>query len=136
MPIANIGSANSPGITSYTLLIGEDLPIYANVLAATGAVAATFGTPPQASVWRGILWLQAVGIGGTGTTLTVDLEASLDGGITFGKVVTGVTLVAASVGSLQKVDISGLGGNGKLRLNGTTVTLGGATGFNIFGHIG
>lgn len=136
MPIANIDSANSPGITSYTLLMGEDVPLYTNVLAATGALSNTFGVPPQSSVWRGQLWLQAVGIGAGGTALTVDVEVSLDGGTTFAKLATGVALITASVSTAQKVDISGLGGNGKMRLNGTTVTLGGATGFNIFAHIG
>lgn len=140
MPIANITSANSPGITSYTLLIGEDVPLY---FTATGAIAATgaqspFGVPPQSSVWRGNMWLEAVPVGATGGTgaLTVNLEGSFDGGTTFQTIATGVALFTAGAGTIQKVDISGLGGCGKLRLNATTATIGTSSGFNIYAHLG
>lgn len=140
MPIVGIDSANSPNVGSYILLIGEDLPLY---FTATGAISTTgaqapFGVPPQSSVWRGNLWLEAVSVGATGGTgaLTVNLEGSFDGGTTFQTIATGVALFTAGAGTIQKVDISGLGGCGKLRLNGTTVTVGTSTGFNVYCHLG
>ena len=139
MPIANIDSANSPNVGSYTLSVGLDLPLYSSAtgaIAATGAQA-TFGIPPQSSIPRGTLWFQAIPVGTvTGSALTVNLEGSFDGGTTFGIIQTGLVLVTSGVGAIVSANVSGLGGCGKLRLNGTTVTLGSSTGFNVFVHLG
>ena len=140
MGILRLDSANSPWILSYTLVLGVDCPLYNS---ATGFVTTTgglnpFGIPPQSSVPRGTLWFQAVpnvAAGATGA-LTVDLECSLDGGTTFAKVATGLALVTAGVSGIISANISGLGGNGKFRLNPTTVTLGTAAGFNVWAHLG
>lgn len=142
MPITNINSANSPGITSYTLLIGEDLPLYFTTAgffqgSANGSV---FGIPPQSSIPRGTLWIEAVpntAPGGTGA-ISLALQASFDGGTTFQILATGTAQATwtAGVGTIIKFDISGLGGNGQLRLVSSGVTLGTATGFNIYAHLG
>ena len=133
--------ANATTILQKTLRMGVDEPLY---VAAGGAVNATgtvgtapngtFGVPPQSSVWRGQLILEGVPVGGTVTALTANLEISLDGGNNWGVLVTGITFGALP--AAQRVDISGTGGNGTLRLNFTTVTLGTGTGANVFAHIG
>jgi len=145
--------ATNATIPSKTLRIGVDEALY---VAAGGAVQTTgamgtFGVPPQCSNYRGVVWFEAVPVGGTVTALTFQLECSLDGGMTFRILnrqfgVTGapITLTSYSAiafgtlasGALIGLDISGLGGNGQLRLNFTTVTLGSGTGANIYAHIG
>lgn len=140
MPIANIGSANSPGTTSYTLLIGEDLPLYFTTAGffAGSANGSVFGLPPQSSVPFGVLRVEVVpnaAPGGTGA-ISLALQASFDGGTTFQTVVAAQAAWAAGVGSILKFDISGLGGCGQLRLVSSGVTLGTATGFNVYAHIG
>jgi hypothetical protein len=142
--------ANGPGITSFNLRMGVDEFLYSN-LSATGA-AATFGLPPQMSNYRGVLVVQIVGIAATPTTVTGQLETSLipEGqtgafGV-FNKLViatpatlcaySGLAFVAATVSIPIALDVSGMGGSGKLRFNFTTVTLGGASGFNVFARIG
>lgn len=136
-------AANSPGITSFTLRIGVNELLYVNVT-ATGAQA-VFGFPPQMSNWRGAMTLQAVGIGGTPTTVTGDIEVSMGGGV-FGKFnkVVNVTAAASTQSTYTgfnlllptSYDLSGLGGDGQVRINITTLTLGGATGINVFASIG
>jgi hypothetical protein len=142
MPIAGMDSANSPGITSYTLLIGEDLPLYFTAAGFFGGSAngSVFGIPPQSSIPRGTLWIEAVpnaAPGGTGA-ISLALQASFDGGTTFQILATGTAQAAwtAGVGTILKFDISGLGGSGQLRLVSSGVTLGTATGFNIYAHLG
>lgn len=140
MPIANIGSANSPGATSYTLLIGEDLPLYSTTVGFfTGNIAGpVFGIPPQSEVYRGILWIELVpnaAPGGTGA-ISVALQASFDGGVTFQTVVAAQAGWTAGVGTILKFDVGGLGGCGQLKLLASGVTLGTATGFNAFAHLG
>lgn len=145
--------ANSPGITSFNLRLGVDEFLYSNIIAS--GVQATFGLPPQASNYRGVLVVQVVPIplAGTITTLTGQLEASIiPEGITvatassfgiFNKLVvaTPQTLcaysgIAFTVNTLIALDISGMGGSGKLRFNFPVVTLGTATGFNLYARIG
>lgn len=149
--------ANSPGITSFTLRMGVDEWLYSNIT-ATGAQA-TFGTPPQSANWRGVLTVQIVPIPGAGTLTSVigQLEAALvpEGIPAFGPVFgifnklvpvaggpatlspySGLAFEATTNNPLIALDISGLGGNGKMRLNFGTVTLGTATGFNVFARIG
>jgi hypothetical protein len=113
----------------------------------TGAMG-TFGLPPQASIYRGVLVLQAVPVGGTVTAIAFQLELGMfPQGMTqapfqiFNKLVvaTPQTLCAYSGISLLApvaLDISSLGGEGQLRLNFTTVTLGTGTGFDVYAHIG
>lgn len=140
MPIANINSANSSGITSYTLLMGEDLPLYftaAGFFAGT-ATGPAFGIPPQSSVPRGTLWLEAVpnaAPGGTGA-ISLQLLASFDGGTTFQATGAAVAAWTAGAGTLVSFNVSGLGGCGKLAIAASGVTLGTATGFNIYAHLG
>jgi hypothetical protein len=134
-------SANSSGITSYTLTIGTDLPLYtttAGYINAGNLTGSVFGIPPQSAVWRGQLWLQAVpnaAPGGTGA-LSLAVLASLDGGVTFGAIGAAQASWASGVGSLIKVDVSGLGGHGQFKVLASGLTLGTATGFNIWAHIG
>jgi len=138
-----------------TLRMGVDELLYANVT-ASGAQA-TFALPPQMSNYRGILVVQSVQLGGTVTTATFDVESAMDSEGTavpasafekFNKVVpvsaaaatlsayTGFTLIAASVGKVIAIDMSGMGGNGLMRLNFTTVTLGTGTGLAVYARIG
>ena len=140
MPIANIPSANSPNVGSYILLIGEDLPLYftaAGFFAGT-ATGPAFGIPPQSSIPRGTLWLEAIpnaAPGGTGA-ISLQLLASFDGGTTFQATGAAVAAWTAGVGSLVSFNVSGLGGCGKLAIAASGVTLGTATGFNIYAHLG
>lgn len=131
--------------------MGVDEFLYSNIT-TTGALA-TFGAPPQMSNYRGVIVFQVVPIplAGTITTLTGQLETSLipEGqaaasafGI-FNKLViaTPQTLcaysgIAFTVNNPIALDLSGMGGNGKMRLNFTTVTLGTATGFNVYARLG
>jgi hypothetical protein len=141
MPITNMDSANSAGITSYTLTIGVDLPLYtttAGYINAGNLTGAVFGIPPQSSVWRGMLWLQAVpnaAPGGTGA-ISLAVLVSLDGGTTFQAIGAAQAAWTAGAGSLVKVDVSGLGGNGQFKVLASGLTLGTATGFNIWAHLG
>jgi hypothetical protein len=140
MPIANIDSANSPGITSYTLLIGEDLPLYFTTTGyfAGSANGAVFGIPAQSSIPRGTLWVTAVpnvAPGGTGA-ITLALQASFDGGTTFQTVGAAQAAWTTGAGTTLSFNVSGLGGNGQLRLVSSVVTLGTAAGFNVYAHIG
>ena len=150
--------ANSPGITSFTLRVGVDEFLYSNIT-GTGAQA-TFGVPPQMGVYRGIVIFQVVGIGAAPTTVTGNIEVSLipestvQGvalpsafGIFNKQVLVGagpatyssysaIPFVVAGASTPIAVDLSGLGGNGKFRLNLSTNTLGGASGINVYAHIG
>jgi len=149
--------ANSPSITSFTLRLGVDEWLYSNVQ-ATGAQA-PFGIIPQSSNYRGILLVQIVPIpvAGTLTSVVGQLEAAIvpEGIPAFTPVfgifnkLTPVSGAAAGLSPYSGIafeattnnipialDVSGLGGNGKMRLNFLTVTLGTATGFNVFARIG
>jgi hypothetical protein len=141
MPIANISSANSPNVGSYTLLIGEDLPLYftaAGYLNTNAQNTAIFGMPPQSSIPRGTLWVEAVpnaAPGGTGA-ISLQLQASFDGGTTFQATGAAVAAWTAGAGTLVSFNISGLGGNGQLKIVPSAITLGTATGFNLYAHLG
>lgn len=144
--------ANTNAITSFSLKIGVNEKIYSALETVNGTLSgtttgfpvqaiattlpATFGIPPQCSNYRGQLLIQTVKTSGTLTTLTGDLEFSLDS-VNYVKLTgqTGLAFVAATVAAGIRIDLSGLGGNGKLRLNFTTVT-GTAPVFDIWGHIG
>jgi hypothetical protein len=140
MAIASLDSANSPSVGSYTLLIGRDMPLYLTAAgfftgAATGPV---FGMPPQSSIPRGTLWVQAVPNAAPGATGAISLQliVSFDGGVTFQATGAAVAAWAAGVGTVISFNVSGLGGNGQLALVASGVTLGTATGFNIYAHLG
>lgn len=152
--------ANGPGITSFTLRIGVDEFLYSNIQ-ATGAQA-TFGLPPQMGVYRGMVIFQVVPvpIAGTLTSVVGQIELSLIPESTvqglaqpsafgiFNKLAnfaaspatvsaySGIPFATATNNIPVAIDLSGIGGNGKLRLNFTTVTLGTATGFNVYAHLG
>jgi len=136
-----------------TLRLGVDELLYANVTTTGGQ--ATFTLPPQMSNYRGVLTIQSAQLGGTITTATFDLESAMQPqGLAasafekFNKVVpvsaaaatlsayTGFTLVVAAVGKAIAIDMSGMGGNGLMRLNFTTLTLGTGTGLAVYAHIG
>ena len=135
--------ANEAARTSFTLRIGVNELLYQNITA--GGAQAVFGFPPQMSNWRGVMTIQAVGIGGTPTTVTGDVEISLGGGV-FGKFNKVVNVTAAP--STQSaytgfnlllptaIDMSGCGGDGQVRINITTLTLGPASGINVWISIG
>jgi hypothetical protein len=137
-----------------TLRMGVDEALYA---AAAGAINTTgamgvFAIPPQASVYRGVLVLSLVPVGGTVTTSSFQVEisqapqGSINGASPFGifnklVIATPQTLCAYSGIVLVStapvaIDLSGMGGNGQMRLNFTTVTLGTATGFDVYARIG
>jgi hypothetical protein len=141
-------------IPGKTLRVGVDEALYA---AAGGAINTTgamgvFGFPPITALWRGILVVSLVPVGGTVTTSSFQLEISLapqgsiNGASAFGifnKLViatpatlcpySGIVLTSAAPVAL---DLSGMGGNGQMRLNFTTVTLGTGTGFDVYARIG
>jgi hypothetical protein len=151
-------------ILSKTLRCGVDESLYVAAAGAfnttgtagTGPLYGCFGMPPQSMNWRGNVAFQAVGIGGSVTAATFQVECSLDGGNTWGIVSRAANYGSAAVAlsalsgiafgtfnitgtdaAVVIVDLSGLGGSGTLRLNFTTVTLGaGATGFNVYAHLG
>jgi hypothetical protein len=145
--------ANDPSRTSFTLRIGVDEWLYNNITA--GGAQATFGVPPQMSNIRGVIVFQVVPIplAGTITSLIGQLECSIipDGQLAasafgiFNKLVPvgggPATLspysgIAFTANIPIAFDLSGMGGNGKMRLNFPTFTLGTATGINIYAHIG
>jgi hypothetical protein len=152
--------ANGPGITSFNLRLGVDEWLYNNIQ-GTG-VQATFGVIPQSSNYRGVLLVQIVPIplAGTLTSVVGQLEAALVPEVPVGTPaftpVFGIFNKLANFGASPAtvsaysaipfesttnnipiaLDVSGLGGNGKMRFNFTTVTLGTATGFNVFARIG
>jgi hypothetical protein len=141
MPIANMPSANSPNVGSYTLIIGEDLPLYftaAGYLNTNAQATAIFGMPPQSSIPRGTLWVEAVpnaAPGGTGA-ISLQLVASFDGGTTFQATGAAVAAWTAGAGTLVSFNVSGLGGNGQMKIVPSGITLGTATGFNLYAHLG
>lgn len=150
--------ANGAGITSFNLRLGVDELLYL-AITATGA-REPFGLPPQSANYRGILTIQVVPTTGTLTSVVGQLEASLIPEPTvqgvalpsafgiFNKLanfgVSPATVSAYSAIPFETntnnipiaLDISGLGGSGKLRLNFTTVTLGTAASFNVYARIG
>ena len=147
--------ANSPGITSYNLRVGVDEFLYSNIIAA--GAQAPFGCPPQMGVYRGVIVFQVVPIplAGTITSLIGQLEASLiPEGIVpatasafgiFNKLVpvgggpstlSPYSGIAFTVNIPIAFDLTGMGGSGKMRLNFGTVTLGTATGFNVYARLG
>lgn len=133
-------SANSPGRTSYTIPIGVDVPLYFTAAGFfTGNITGpVFGLPPQSSIPRGTLWVEAVpnsAPGGTGA-ISLQLLASFDGGVTFQATGAAVAAWTAGAGTLVSFNVSGLGGNGQLKIAASGVTLGTATGFNLYAHVG
>lgn len=157
-------AATNQSILTKQLRLGVDEPLYVDLpgnpnggaiqttgTAGTGPAYGCFAIPPQCSNYRGSIWFQAIPVGGTVTACTFKLETSLDGGTTwgtlnvpFGVTAAPITLTSYSsvafgslaTGAVVRLDISGLGGNGMLRMNFTTVTLGTGTGVNIFAHFG
>src|SRR5215475_11281274 len=100
-------------------------------LTTTGASTFIFALPVTADGQDRTLWLAAIGAGAVPTTVTADLEASFDGGATWQKIATGLALVAASAAAAQKVLNAPRGV--PLRINVTTLTLGGASSVAVQG---
>lgn len=90
--------------------------------------------------YMGALILQAVGhttvappfTGAALTAFVGDLEISLDGGVTWNKIVSGVTLTSLA----QMVNVNGMGAGCLLRLTSTTFTLGAASFIAVYAAIG
>jgi hypothetical protein len=142
-----------------TLRLGVDEALYAaagGAINTTGAMA-TFGLPPQASNYRGVIVFQAVQVGGTITTATFQVETqmapqgSINGATAFEifnklavfaaspatvAAYSALPLIVATVGKPIAIDLSGMGGSGLMRLNFTTVTLGTGTGLDVYARIG
>ena len=133
-------AANSPGVTSFTLPIGDDVTLYFTAAGyfSTTANGAIFGIPPQSSIPRGTLWVEAVPNAAPGATGAISLQllVSLDGGVTFQATGAAVAAWTAGVGTVISFNVSGLGGNGQMKLAASGVTVGTATGFNVFAHLG
>ena len=150
--------ANSQGITSFNLRVGVDEFLYSNV-STTGAQA-TFGLPPQMATYRGVVIFQVVPLSGTLTSVVGQIEQSLipepvTPGVAlpsafgiFNKLAnfsaspatlsaySGIAFATTTNNIPIAIDLSGAGGTGKFRINFTTVTLGTATGFNVYARIG
>jgi hypothetical protein len=96
----------------------------------------SFSLPNESGRYHGAMILQAIGrIGaapGTITALVVDLEVSLDGGTTWNKLVTGITLSTLAI----SVNVAGLGTGATLRLTSTTFTLNTATSIVVYANAG
>jgi hypothetical protein len=147
-----------------TLRMGVDEALYSaasgaiNTTGTAGtAPSGCFALPPQMSNYRGVLVIQAVQVGGTITTAAFKVESAMapQGSIngqtafeTFNKLAnfgaspatvsaySAIPLITATVGIPVAIDLSGMGGNGLIRLNFTTVTLGTGSGFDVYGRIG
>jgi hypothetical protein len=143
-----------------TLRLGVDEALYAATGGAINTAASPMGVfalPPQMANYRGILLIQTVQVGGTITTATVTLQTAMapQGSINgqtafevFNKLAnfaaspatlsaySAIPLITATVGTPIALDVSGLGGNGLLRLTFPTVTLGTGTGFDVYARIG
>ena len=150
-------------IPNKTLRIGVSEALYA----ATGGAFNTTGTcgtapngtfqlPPQSANYRGALTIVCVPVGGTVTTATFQLEASIapqssiNGNSVFGIVnktfgitasastltaFSGLAAIASGTAVPIVLDVSGLSGSVDLRLNFTTVTLSTASGFDVYANI-
>lgn len=102
-----------------------------SALTTTGASSYIFTMSTVTDGQDKTLWLGAIGAGAVPTAVTVDVEASFDGQLTWQKLATGLALVAASVATAQKVVNAPRGV--PMRLNATTLTLGSATSVTVQG---
>lgn len=93
-------------------------------ITTTGAAPA-FSIQPRQNNEDRTLALSAIGVVAEPTTLTVDLECSVDNGTTWQKYKTAIALVATAVGTVAVIlnVVAGL----LYRINATTVTLGGSS---------
>lgn len=125
------------GLPSFTLDPNTN-NVVVNAATVTGvANAAAFGVPTNTSSRSHTLTLEAVGAGGVPTTVTVTLQASMDGGATYqpyGSGGSSIALVATGAGTIaiiQNVN-SGL----LYQVNITSLTLGGsATSVTIYANV-
>ena len=101
----------------------------------TGGSGDSFSLPPESGRYLKLL-LQAIGrIGaapGTITALVGNLEVSLDAGVTWNVLVTGITLTTLAV----ITDVTGCGNAAWFRFTSTTFTLGTATSIVIYANAG
>ena len=136
-----------------TLRIGVDELLYANV--TTTGIQQTFGLPPQSMTFRGHVCFAFAPIGGTVTAVSFSVVAQMypqGSALPVAGVLSQQVLVTAAANTQSAysglslgtsaaptpviVDFSGLGGSGLLALNVTTLTLGTATGIQIYAHAG
>jgi hypothetical protein len=122
------------GLTPYTLDAGTSVLLFQGAAAAASTIL--FVVQPRGDGGDRTIVLQALGVGGSLTTVTANLEASDDGGATFqpyGASGTGIALVATGVGTSQKVlDVVA----GKIyRVNVTTLVLNTATAAQVIGTL-
>ncbi len=86
--------------------------------------------------YRGQLILQFVPVGGTITAQTYNVQASLDGGVTYNTVpTTPAQPIDGNAAPLFRVDMSGLGAI-NCQLNNATFTLGTGTGVDVWATCG
>lgn len=138
-----------------TLRMGVDELLYANVT-ATG-IQQYFGFPPQSMNWRGHVVFAAAPVPAAGTVTAVAFsvlsqlqpqgaiispqgvlsqQVLVSAAANTQSAYSGLNLVVGSAFTPVIVDLSGLGGNGLLALNITTLTLGTATGVAIYARMG
>ena len=136
-----------------TLRIGVDELLYANIT-ATG-VQQFFALPPQSMNFRGHVCFTFAPIGGTITLVNFSVVAGMQpqgqtaavAGVLSQQVLvsaaantqsaySGLSLGSGAAPTPVIVDFSGLGGNGLLALNITTLTLGTGTGIALYAHAG
>lgn len=124
-----------PALPSVTLDPNtNNLVVSAAAVTGVGSAAA-FGVVTNTSSRSHTLTLEAVGVGAVPTTVTVTLQASMDGGVTYqpyGSGGAGIALVATGAGTIaiiQNVN-SGL----LYQVNITSLTLGSATAVNVYAN--
>lgn len=116
--VLEAGGAPQPVVvaaTSTTLPAGAVLPF---------TLSPTRGGGPE------VLLFEAVGAGAVPTTVTAQLQASLDGGTTFQNLGAPINLVATGTGTIAVVTNMAAGAVYQLTL--TAVTLGSATSVTIY----
>jgi len=116
-----------------TIPLGENLPVSIAITATGVTNYGTFSIENSPDAHEHTLVLSVVGATALPTTLTVDLEASSDGGTTWGKYSTNTSLAlvatTAFVATVVLHVVSGL----LYRLNPTAYTAGSSTGATVYG---
>ncbi len=100
-------------------------PVTGAITTTGTGVASVFSVQPRQNNQDRTLALSALGVVAEPTTLTVDLECSVDAGTTWQKYSTAIALVATAVATTKVLTnvVAGL----LYRINATAVTLGGSS---------
>lgn len=135
-PVAGSALAAAVGLQPTTLDDGASTQIATNIAAAAGAVntpqSPAFSVQPRQGGGAKSLTVYAVGIGGTITTLTVNLLVSYDGGATWQ-----VLASSGAMGGSPPVPtrFDNLPAGALFALAAATLVLGTATGVNLSGSV-